>query len=113
MLIARVLGEAIATHKHDCYDGLATLVVQPLHLDGTPRGVPMVAVDAVGAGKGQTVLVAPEGYCAMSAVNRMQTPMDTAVLAIVDHVDLRLDLLAEEGPAAAANQQRVGKAKAK
>jgi len=96
MLIARVIGEAIATHKHECYEGLAVLVVQPLELDGSPRGVPLVAVDAVGAGAGQLVLVAPEGYCAMSAVNRMKTPMDTAVLGIVDHIDLSGALPAEE-----------------
>lgn len=93
MLIGKVLGEAIATHKHESYEGLTVLVVQPLNLDGSKRGTAMVAVDAVGAGKGQTVLLAPEGFCAMSAVDRMQTPIDAAVLGIVDHIDLRTDLL--------------------
>jgi ethanolamine utilization protein EutN len=102
MLIARVIGEAIATHKHECYEGLTVLVVQPLELDGSPRGVPLVAVDAVGAGTGQLVLVAPEGYCAMSAVNRMQTPMDAAVLGIVDHVDLSLGLTTQNAAHPAA-----------
>lgn len=88
MLIGKVLGEVIASHKHECYEGLAVLMVQPVNLDGTKRGSAMVAVDSVGAGKGQTVLLAPEGFCAMSAVNRMQSPIDAAVLGIVDHVDL-------------------------
>lgn len=88
MLIGKVLGEVIATHKHESYEGLTVLLVQPLNLDGTKRGSAMVAVDSVGAGKGQTVLLAPEGFCAMSAVNRMQTPIDAAVLGIVDCVDL-------------------------
>lgn len=88
MLIGKVLGEVIATHKHESYEGLTVLMVQPLNLDGTKRGSAMVAVDSVGAGKGQTVLLAPEGFCAMSAVNRMQTPIDAAVLGIVDCVDL-------------------------
>lgn len=96
MLIGRVIGEAIATHKHESYEGLSVMLVQPLELDGSPRGLPMVAVDAVGAGKGQVVLIAPEGYCAMTAVGRMQSPIDTAILGIVDHIDLRLDLLAEK-----------------
>jgi ethanolamine utilization protein EutN len=101
MLIGRVIGEAIATHKHESYEGLAVMLVQPLELDGSPRGVPMAAVDAVGAGKGQLVLFAPEGYCAMSAVGRMQTPIDTAILGIIDHLDLRLDLLCGEALPAA------------
>lgn len=88
MLIGRVLGEVIASHKHASYEGLAVLLVQPVNLDGTKRGSAMVAVDSVGAGKGQTVLLAPEGFCAMSAVDRMQSPIDAAVLGIVDHVDL-------------------------
>ncbi|MCC6265683.1 MAG: EutN/CcmL family microcompartment protein [Bryobacterales bacterium] len=88
MLIGKVLGEVIASHKHESYEGLTVLMVQPVNLDGTKRGSAMVAVDSVGAGKGQTVLLAPEGFCAMSAVNRMQTPIDAAVLGIVDHIDL-------------------------
>ena len=88
MLIGKVLGEVIATHKHESYEGLTVLMVQPLNLDGSKRGSAMVAVDSVGAGKGQTVLLAPEGFCAMSAVNRMQSPIDAAVLGIVDRVDL-------------------------
>ncbi len=93
MLIGKVLGEAVSSHKHESYEGLTVLIVQPLNLDGSKRGTAMVAVDSVGAGKGQTVLLAPEGFCAMSAVNRMQTPIDAAVLGIVDHIDLRTDLL--------------------
>lgn len=88
MLIGKVLGEVIASHKHEGYEGLTVLMVQPLNLDGTKRGSAMVAVDSVGAGKGQTVLLAPEGFCAMSAVNRMQSPIDAAVLGIVDTIDL-------------------------
>ncbi len=88
MLIGKVLGEVIASHKHESYEGLTVLMVQPVNLDGTKRGSAMVAVDSVGAGQGQTVLLAPEGFCAMSAVNRMHTPIDAAVLGIVDHVDL-------------------------
>ncbi len=88
MLIARVLGEVIATHKHESYEGLKVLMVQPIHPDGAKRGSAMVAVDSVGAGKGQTVLLTPEGFCAMSAVGRMQSPIDAAVLAIVDEIHL-------------------------
>lgn len=88
MLIGKVLGEVIASHKHEAYEGLTVLMVQPLNLDGSKRGSAMVAVDSVGAGRGQTVLLAPEGFCAMSAVNRMQSPIDAAVLGIVDTIDL-------------------------
>ena len=113
MLIGRVVGEAISSHKHESYDGLSVMLVQPLHLDGSKRGAAMVAVDAVGAGKGQTVLLAPEGFCAMSAVNRMQSPIDAAILGIVDHIDLRADLLTEDTLGAPTDKKSKGKVGAK
>jgi ethanolamine utilization protein EutN len=52
MLIARVVGELVATHKHPSHEGCKLLLVQPLNLDGSRRGDPLVALDAVDAGIG-------------------------------------------------------------
>jgi len=62
MLIARVIGELVATYKHPSHEGLKILMVQPLNLDGTDRGVALVALDAVDAGVGDKVLVVTEGF---------------------------------------------------
>ncbi len=58
MMIARVIGEAVATHKHPAHEGRKILLVQPLNLDMTDRGDAVVALDGIGAGIGDLVLVA-------------------------------------------------------
>lgn len=88
MLIARVIGEAVATRKHPSHEGLKLLLVQPLNLDGSDRGEAVVAVDSVDAGVGDRVLLTLEGYSAMSTVGRLQTPIEMAVLGVIDHVEL-------------------------
>jgi ethanolamine utilization protein EutN len=88
VLIARVIGEVVATRKHASHEGLKLLLVQPLNLDGSDRGEAVVAVDSVDAGVGDRVLLTMEGYSAMSAVGRLQTPIEMAVLGVIDHVDL-------------------------
>ncbi|MGA1997434.1 MAG: EutN/CcmL family microcompartment protein [Bryobacteraceae bacterium] len=88
MLIARVIGELVATQKHPSHEGRKLLLVQPLNLDGSDRGQAVVALDAVDAGVGDKVLVVTEGFSAMTAVGRPQSPIDMAVIGFIDHVDL-------------------------
>ena len=88
MLIGRVLGELVATQKHPSHEGLKVLLVQPLNLDGSDRGDALVAVDAVSAGRGDKVLIATDGYAAFSSFGRPQSPIDMAVLGVIDRVDL-------------------------
>jgi ethanolamine utilization protein EutN len=88
MLIARVIGDVVATEKHASHEGRKILLVQPLNLDGTNRGDAVVALDSVDAGIGDRVLLVTEGFSAMTAVGRPQSPIDMAVLGVIDHVDL-------------------------
>jgi len=88
MLIARVIGELTATYKHPSHEGRKILLVQPLNLDGTNRGVAVVALDAVDAGVGDQVLVVTEGFCASTSVGRIQSPIDMAVIGFIDHIEL-------------------------
>ena len=88
MLIARVIGDLTATQKHPSHEGQKILLVQPLELDGRPRGNPVVALDSVGAGVGDRVLLVQDGFAAMSAIGRPQSPIDMAVVGVVDLVDL-------------------------
>jgi microcompartment protein CcmK/EutM len=88
MLIARVVGEVVATQKHPAHEGRKVLLVQPLNLDGSNRGDAVVALDAVDAGVGDRVLLATEGFSAMTAVGRPQSPIDMAVIGFIDHIEL-------------------------
>jgi ethanolamine utilization protein EutN len=88
MLIARVVGELVATQKHVSHEGRKLLLVQPLNLDGSDRGDAIVALDSVDAGIGDRVLIATEGFSAMTAVGRPQSPIDTAVIGFIDHIEL-------------------------
>jgi ethanolamine utilization protein EutN len=88
MLIARVIGDVVATQKDASHVGRKILVVQPLNLDGSDRGEPVLALDAVDAGIGERVLLSAEGFSAMTAVGRPNSPIDTAVIGIIDEVTL-------------------------
>jgi len=88
MLIARVVGELVATQKHASHEGRKLLLVQPLNLDGSNRGDAVVAMDAVDAGAGDKVLLVTEGFSAMTAVGRPQSPIDMAVIGFIDDIDL-------------------------
>ena len=73
MLIGRIIGDVVATQKSPSHEGRKILVVQPLNLDGTDRGDPVLALDAVDAGIGERVLLTTEGFSAMTAVGRPST----------------------------------------
>ena len=88
MLIARVIGDVVATQKHKSHEGRKILIVQPLQLDGSDRGDPVLALDAVDAGVGDRVLLTMEGYSAMTSVGRPESPIDMAVIGVIDTVDL-------------------------
>ena len=88
MIIARVIGDVVATQKHPSHEGRKILLVQPLDLDGQDRGDAVLALDAVDAGVGDRVLVVQEGWSAMTAVGRPQTPIDMAVIGVVDTITL-------------------------
>jgi ethanolamine utilization protein EutN len=77
-----------ATQKHASHEGLKLLLVQPLNLDGTDRGDAVIAVDAVDAGVGDKVLLATEGFSAMTSVGRPNSPIDMAVIGFIDHIEL-------------------------
>lgn len=88
MLIGKIIGDVVATQKSSSHEGRKILLVQPLNLDGTDRGEPVLALDAVDAGVGDRVLVVQEGASAMMAVGRPNSPIDMAVVGVVDEVDL-------------------------
>lgn len=88
MMLGRVTGEVVATQKHASHRGRKILLVQPVNPDDSERGEPVLALDAVDAGIGDRVLVVQEGYAAMTAAGRPQSPIDMTIVAVVDAVEL-------------------------
>ena len=88
MQLGRVIGTVVSTQKHRKLESAKLLLVQPLALDDSPRGVPLLTIDSVGAGVGEKVLIVIEGKAAGAALRRSAAPVDAAIIGIVDHVDL-------------------------
>ena len=88
MQLGRVVGTVVATQKHPKFEGAKLLLVQPITLDDQPRGTALLAVDSVGAGVNEKVLVVIEGRAAAEAVGRKGTPVDAAIVGIVDAVEI-------------------------
>jgi ethanolamine utilization protein EutN len=88
MQIADVVGTVVSTQKNRKLEGAKLLLVQPIDLLGAPRGTALLAVDAVGAGIGERVLVVIEGKAAGAALGRKAAAVDAAIVGIVDAVDV-------------------------
>ncbi|MBI4777139.1 MAG: EutN/CcmL family microcompartment protein [Deltaproteobacteria bacterium] len=88
MQIGRIIGTLVATRKHERLVGSKIQIVQPLDLKGeSPQGDPLVAVDAVGAGVGERVILV-RGSSARRAVDDDQCPVDATIVGIIDHIDI-------------------------
>ena len=92
MQIARVVGTVVATQKNRKFEGAKLLLVQPLNIDETARGNALLAVDGVGAGVHEKVLIVLEGRAAGEALGKKAAPVDAAVIGIIDQVDIDGDL---------------------
>ena len=77
MLLCKVTGSVISTRKNERLQGCKFLVVQ------TPEGNNLIAIDQIGAGVGETVLVA-QGSAARLAAPQIDIPVDAAVIGIID-----------------------------
>jgi ethanolamine utilization protein EutN len=90
MQIARVVGTVVSSHKHRQFEGAKLLLVQPLNADDdSPRGAAILAVDGVGAGVHEKVLIVLEGRAAGEALGKKAAPVDAAIIGIIDAVDLQ------------------------
>ncbi len=89
MQIARVIGTVVATQKNRKFEGAKLMLVQPLNLNDTPRGNALLAVDGVGAGVNEKVLIVLEGRAAGEALGRKAAPVDAAIVGIIDTITLQ------------------------
>ncbi len=88
MLLARVVGNVVSTRKVEKLLGSKLLIVEPIGCeDQKPTAKPLVAVDSVGAGEGEVVLVV-QGSSARLTQSTENCPVDATIMAIVDTVDI-------------------------
>ena len=88
MILGEVTGVVVASVKHYKLEGRKLLLVQARDPHGAEVGKPILAVDTVGAGEGDRVLVVQEGRSASMASGRDESPLDCAVVAVVDAVNV-------------------------
>lgn len=94
MILGTVVGQAVSTHKRPQFEGAKLLLVQPESATGAAVGPVILAIDSVGAGVSERVLVVIEGRAAGEALGRKLAPVDAAIVGIVDRVDLEAEALA-------------------
>ena len=87
MIIAKVTGTIHSTINHPFYNYKKLLIVDKLTPDGKPIGDYLIAVDSVGAGAGETVLVIDEGNSARQIVDDSTAPIRSIIVGIVDEVN--------------------------
>jgi len=98
MILARVEGSVVATKKNTKMTGHKFLLVRPLVIDSAaarewkPGTSTLVAVDSLGAGEGEIVLVV-QGSSARLAADDKDSPVDAVVIGIVDTVDIAKNIL--------------------
>ena len=89
MILARVLGNVVATQKNARYDGARVMMCQPVTPEGEETGATILALDSVDAGVGDTVIIVQEGWGASTAATgEAGAAIDSAIVGVVDRIDL-------------------------
>jgi len=88
MILGRVTGNVVSTIHHPVVSGRKLLLAERLEQDGKPTGAYIIALDGIGAGRGETVLILDEGSGARQILDDASAPVRSIVVGIVDEVDL-------------------------
>ncbi len=91
MYTGMVIGTVVATRKDEKLVGCKLLLTQPLNINKEPIGEPIITVDTVGAGIGEYVIYT-KGTAARYAARKLDSPIDAAIIGIIDNVDIYLDV---------------------
>jgi len=92
MILARVLGNIVATKKNQRYESASVMLCQQVTREGAETGATVLALNAVDAGVGDTVLIVQEGWSASTAsTGKPGAAIDSAIVGVVDYVDLLKD----------------------
>jgi len=90
LLLGKVVGTIWSTRKDENLVGSKFLIIRQLNLDYTPKDSTVIAIDSVGAGVGEVVLVA-QGSSARQTDITQNKPVDAVVMAIVDKLDVSVE----------------------
>ena len=90
MILAKIVGTVVATRKDERLVSQKLLLAQPLNAKEEPQGGHLVAVDTVDAGDGETVLIV-SGSSARMAADLKDSPVDAAIVGIVDTIEIESD----------------------
>ena len=88
MILGKVRGSINSTINHNFYDGKKMLIVDRLNPDGTVSDKYIIAVDTIGAGAGETVLIVDEGGSARQITGDSKAPLRSVIVGIVDEVNV-------------------------
>jgi microcompartment protein CcmK/EutM len=88
MILGRITGSVVSTIHHPIVEGHKLLLAERLDENGKATGGYVIAVDAIGAGQGETVLILDEGNGARQILDDAEAPVRSIVVAIVDAVTL-------------------------
>ena len=88
MYLARVVGDVVSTHRHENMGGRKLLLVRRLDLQDNEEGTEVIALDVIGVGRGEKVLVVQEGGAARALFKNDKIPVQAVVVGVVDRVDL-------------------------
>jgi ethanolamine utilization protein EutN len=92
MILAKVLGNVVATQKNARYDNARIMLCEHITPEGEATGHTVIALDSVDAGVGDTVLIVQEGWGAStSATGKPGAAIDSAIVGVVDYIDLLKD----------------------
>jgi ethanolamine utilization protein EutN len=92
MILARVVGNIVATRKNHRYDSASIMLCQQVTPEGDETAMTVLALNAVDAGVGDTVLIVQEGWGASTAATgKAGAAIDSAIVGVVDYVDLLKD----------------------
>jgi ethanolamine utilization protein EutN len=86
--LGRVVGNVVATQKNEKLEGAKLLLVQPLDIDRTARGAPILAIDGMDAGIGDLILLTQDGRSAQLVLGKGTAAVDAAIIGVVDAVEL-------------------------
>ena len=86
MILARITGSVTSTIHHTKVEGRTLLVAERLDPSGHPSGGYLIAIDAIGAGQGETVLILDEGTGARQILGDSDAPVRSIVVGIVDEL---------------------------
>lgn len=88
MYLARVIGDVVSTHRHEHLGHKKLLLVRRLDLDDREEGGEVIALDVIGVGVGEKVLIVQEGNAARTLFKEAKIPVQAVVVGVVDSVDL-------------------------